>query len=225
MERRFRLLTAGLAQRLFQIHLHDIAILTMGAGNVVTPADRLVPTAHDVSDSPGIVAAHAAVEHRSSEERIQRRLRNGLRFIRFDVGGVPVATTWLVHGGGRYIDELNWLLPIGVDELWIRDVFVAPAWRGRRLFTGISAALARLDGGPPRRVWSDVDWVDTASMRAHAAAGFQSVARVRALDFRGRLRLRSPLPQWPLQITEIDPVSRWIWLHGTKLRRHEELLA
>jgi len=225
MKPRSSFFSAALMHRLFQIHLHDIAILTLPAGNVFTPPDGSVLTAHDVSDSAGIVAAHAGVEHRIPEKRMQQRLRNGLRFIRFDVGGVPAATTWLVHGGSRYIDELNWLLPIGVDELWIRDVFVAPSWRGKRLFTGIAAALVGLDGGPPRRVWSDVDWVDSASMRAHTAAGFQGVARVRALDFRGRLRLRSALPPWPLPITEIDTVSRWIWLCGEKSRRHQELLA
>ena len=225
IEPRFSLLSAALVQRFFQIHLHDIAILTMHAGNFLEPADGPAPTAHEVSNTAGIVAALAAVEHRIPERRMQQRLRNGLRFIRFDLGGVPAATTWLVHGGSRYIDELNWLLPIGAEELWIRDVFVAPAFRRNRLFTGIASALVGLDGGPPRRVWSDVDWVDTASRGAHAAAGFQSVTRVRALDFGGRLRLRSAPPAWPLAITEIDPASRWIWLHGARLRRHEELLA
>jgi hypothetical protein len=129
---------------MFQIHMHDIAILTLDAANVGALADGLAPTAHEVRDSAGVVAAHAAVEHRVPAIRIQGRLRNGLRFLRFEIGGVPVATTWVVHGGGRYIDELDWLLPISADDLWIRDVFVAPAWRRKRVLTGIAAVLAGL---------------------------------------------------------------------------------
>ena len=182
-------------------------------------------TTHNLDDAADILAAHAAVGHRISAARLQQRLRNGLRLARFDVGGLPVATTWLAGSTGRYIDELNWLLPIGAGDLWLRDVFVAPAWRGRRLFTGIAAALARPADAPARRIWSDVDWDNAPSMRAHEAAGFRVVARAKALDFWGRIRLRSALPTWPLPLTEIDPGSRWIWLHGAKLRRHQELLA
>jgi hypothetical protein len=48
---------------------------------------------------------------------------------------------------------------------------------------------------------------------------------VRALDIKGRLRLRSAVPPWPLPVSEIDAASHWIWLHGDKLHRHQELLA
>lgn len=179
---------------------------------------------HEIRDAADILAAHAAVKHRVAQGRAQQRIRHGLRFVRFDIRGVPVATSW-VASDCRYIDELNWLLPIGAGELWLRDVFVVPAWRGKRLFADITSVLARPDGGPTRRIWSDVDWINTQSMRAHEAAGFRVVARVRALDIAGRVRLRSALPRWPLPVTEIDPASRWIWLRGSRLQRHRELLA
>lgn len=209
---------------MFQIHFHDIAILARD-GRPILPASEVALLTHELHDAPSILQAHAALAYRIPERRLQQRLRNGLRFMRFDVGVVPVATTWLASCGGRYIDELNWLLPMAPGEAWVRDVFIAPAWRGKRLFSHIAAALAQHGGGPAQRVWSDVDWVNVQSMHAHAAAGFHIVARLRALDLRGRLRLRSSLPPWPLPVAEIDPASRWVWLRGATLQRHRELVA
>ncbi|MCY7315983.1 MAG: hypothetical protein LH480_10265 [Rubrivivax sp.] len=207
------------------IYLHDIAVLTRDAGGPKTTRREPSISVHEQTDAAGILAAHKAVGHHIPGRRLQQRLGNGLRFLRMDAAGAPVATTWVVGGGGRYIDELNWLLPMAPDELWVRDVFVMPSWRGRRLFADIATCLADRGDGQPRRVWSDVDWLDAASMRAHQTAGFRVVARVRALDFAGRVRLRSALPSWPLPVREIDPTSRLILLRGSRLRRHRELIA
>ncbi|MCW5611021.1 MAG: hypothetical protein KIS83_10130 [Rubrivivax sp.] len=207
------------------IYLHDVAILLREPSARVASATRPPVVASAVTDVAGILEAHERVGHRIPEQRLQRRLRNGLRFLRFDIDSRPVATTWVAGPRGRYIDELNWLLPIGQGEWWVRDVFVDSAWRGKHLFAAIAEALSRLDSDSANRVWSDVDWVNPASMRAHETAGFRVAARVRALDVGGRFRIRSRLPDWSLPVTEIDPASRWIWLRGDRLRRHQELLA
>ena len=205
------------------IYLHDVAILALDLAPALS-AKGLLASAW-LADEPAIQDALNLVGHPIKPARLQQRLRNGLRLVRFDLDGTPVATTWLASSGGRYIDELNWLLPIGAGDVWLRDVFVAPAWRGRGLFSKIVATLAWPQDGPARRIWSDVDWVNAQSMRAHKAAGFQVVARVRALDFWGRLRVRSAVPPWPMPVSEIEPASRLIWLRGGRLRRHLELLA
>lgn len=210
---------------LFPVYLHDVALLLREPAPVSESGGGVALEVRMLHDNAAIQAAHASVGHHIPDLRLQRRLRNGLRFLRLDMVGTPVATTWVAGSSGRYIDELNWLLPIGPGECWVRDVFVAPAWRGRRLFNDIAAVLSRLDGEPAGRVWSDVDWVNTQSMRAHASAGFRVIARVRALDLNGRVRWRSRLPPWPVPVTEIDPGSRGIWLRGERLRRHVELLA
>jgi len=207
------------------IHRHDVALLLFDPVRDGRPRrEAATPALKTCDDEQQILAANAELGHRVAKVMLRRRLANRLGFVAFSIDGQAVASTWLATGG-RYIDELNWLLPIGPDEFWLRDVFVAPAWRGRRLFTGIVAALAAHGDGPLRRIWSDVDWDNAPSMRAHEAAGFRVVARVRALDVAGRVRLRSALPPWPLPVTEIDPTSRWIWLRGSRLRRHLELLA
>jgi len=178
----------------------------------------------DTYERERVRAAHAALGHRVAASMMERRLANRLRFAVFLQAGTPVASTWLASGG-RYIDELNWWLPIDAEELWLRDVFVAPAWRGRRLFSALVATLAWRKDKPARRIWSDVDWDNEGSMNAHKAAGFSVVARVRAIDLGGRIRIRSALPSWPLPVDEIDPGARLIWLRGHRLRRHQELLA
>ncbi len=211
--------------RLLPIHLHDIALLRRDPATQPAPEQGPALEVHALDDEAAIQAAHASVGHRIAPQRLQRRLHNGLEFLRFDLSSVPVATTWVAGSRGRYVDELNWLLPIGGGEYWVRDVFVSPASRGQRVFNSVSAALAQRAGGPPRPVWSDVDWPHAQSMRAHASAGFSVVARVRSLDFDGRLRWRSRLPAWPLPVTEIEPASRCIWLRGDRLKRHQELIA
>ena len=185
---------------------------------------RATPVVNAVVDKNRILEAHVALGHHIGQAMLERRMANRLAFLTIAIEELPVASSWLASGG-RYIDELNWWLPIGPDELWLRDVFVAQAWRGRRLFADIVSSLAMPEHGRARRIWSDVDWINTQSMRAHEAAGFRVVARVRALDLAGRIRLRSALPPWPLQVTEIDPTSRLIWLRGRRLQRHQELLA
>jgi len=210
--------------RSLPVHLHDVAILLRDPGSGDLSRIGVGLEVQSLDDEGAIQTAHDSVGHRIPELRMQRRLRNGLRFLRFDVGGVPVATTWAA-GTGRYIDEISWLLPIGPGEWWVRDLFIAPGWRGKGLFNDIAAALSRLSDGTARRVWSDVDLVNVQSMRSHEKAGFRVIARVRALDLNGRFRVRSALPPWPLPVTEIDPASRWIWLRGQRLHRHQELLA
>lgn len=207
------------------IHRHDVALLLFDpARDGRCNLERVAPSLRICGDEQQIVATHTELGRCVAPLMVRRRIGNRLGFAVFSIDRQAVASTWLAIGG-RYIDELNWLLPTAPGEYWLRDVFVAPAWRGRRLFTGIVAALAAHGDGPPRRIWSDVDWDNAPSMRAHEAAGFHVVSRVRALDIAGRIRLRSALPPWPLPVTEIDPTSRWIWLRGSRLQRHLELLA
>jgi hypothetical protein len=207
------------------IYRHDVALEVFEperqAGGFV---GRSALAMHTVRDEREIRDAHSVLGHRISQSTLERRLANQLAFTLFSIDERPVASSWLASGG-RYIDELNWWLPIDPGDLWLRDVFVPPELRGRRLFSDLVIAVAAPEHGNTRRIWSDVDWINTQSMRAHEKAGFRIVARVRAFDIAGRIRLRSALPPWPLPVTEIDPASRWIWLRGRRLHRHQELLA
>ena len=116
-------------------------------------------------------------------------------------------------------------MPIEATEFWVRDVFIVPSQRGRGLFASLLKLLAQDKVPGCTAAWSDVDWVNQTSMRAHAKAGFGVHTRLRALDFDGRIRLRGPMPAWPLPIREIDPGKRLLLLRAALLQRHQQLLA
>jgi GNAT superfamily N-acetyltransferase len=125
----------------------------------------------------------------------------------------------------RYIDEMNLALPVAGDAFWVRDAFVAPAWRGRRVFAALVATIATEHVVPCRSVWSDVDWVNAPSMHAHRSAGFEVWTRLRALEFFGRLRLRGAAPAWDPPPYDVALGKRIVWLGGSTLRRHAALIA
>lgn len=206
------------------IHFHDIAILRRRAPSTTsTPPIRLteVPVPPTVE---AILLVHAQLGHRLRGERARGRLDNGLQFLSFAIDTAPVVSTWIATGA-RYLDELNWLLPIGSEDIWLRDVFVARAQRGQRLFVDLVERLAQGGRETRRCVWSDVDWDNRASMSAHAAAGFEVAHRVRAVELPAGVRVRSALPTWDLPVQEIRPGSRVLRLKGHVLQRHQELLA
>lgn len=209
-----------------RLYHHDIAILEcrdLRFGNAPPQDGRTVELGVEAPDA--ISRSHEALGHKVSAPRDLRRLRNGLRYIQFWQGEDLVGSTWICCDSGRYVDELNWLLPIGPREFWVRDVFIAQAHRGRGLFPAFLRLIARNHVDRCERAWSDVDWVNEASMRAHRNAGFEVSARVHALDLGGRLRWRSRLPAWALPVAEIEPSRRLLWLRGAALERHRALLA
>lgn len=213
-----RLVRLGLLPR-----QHDIALLR----RTVTEDDREPPPPLQqrvvVPQESAIVEMHAALGHRIAATVLERRLRHGLPFVVYEADGQAVGSAWLVRGQ-RYVDELGWLFPIGDDEVWLRDVFVKPALRGRRVFSAIVASLISRDGAACQGLWSDVDWDNAASINAHRAAGFQVVARCRAWHWHSRI-LRGHPPRWPLAVLEIEARSRCLDLGPARLARHQSLLA
>jgi GNAT superfamily N-acetyltransferase len=211
---------------------HDIAILQAPVDALVAAAERQTAVTRDAlravpwsaSDSREILRLHDDMGHRLSPKRLDQRFGNGLRFFTFEAGADLVGSTWAAVGDGRYVDELNWFLPIRPTEFWVRDVFVVPRRRGGGLLSAFLHAVAQ-QVPQCSAAWSDVDWIHKASLRAHLKAGFSLHARVRALDLNGRWRLRSPLPPWHLPVSEIDPHRRWVSLTGPVLRRHQGLIA
>jgi GNAT superfamily N-acetyltransferase len=205
---------------------HDLALLEARRFPAGTPPpaalrlEELLPPQLDT-----VLQTYRDLGHRHPEGRPQRRFANGLRFGRLWLGETVVATTWVAHGVHRYIDELNWRLPMRDDQFWVRDVFVAPAWRGQRLFGHLLQLVATQWLPRFHSAWSDVDWDNAASIKAHLAAGFEVRHRVRSLDFNGRLRLRDPLVPWPGVVAALRPASRWVWLGGGERRQHLDWVA
>ena len=205
---------------------HDLALLQascLTAVEVPTPGLRLEELR--AGQMGEVAQTYRALEHRHPAGRPERRFANGLRFGRLWLGERIAGSLWVVHDGHRYVDEMNWRLPVGPRQFWLRDVFIAPALRGQRLFLQMLHLVARQWLAEFECAWSDVDWDNAASMQAHRAAGFVVRHRVRAIDLDGRLRWRDPLVPWPAPIEALEPSRRLLWLRGERLRRHEDWVA
>ncbi len=212
-----------------QFFLHDVAVLMAARPADPSSPGRLAREIQSVElrldQADRILQLHQSMSHRMSQTRMDQRFRNGLRYFAFFHDERLLGSTWAAIGNGRYVDEVNWFLPIKPTEFWVRDIFIVPSHRGQGLFPCFLKLIAQRHVPGCTAAWSDVDWVNKASLRAHTKAGFTLYSRMRALDFDGRVRLRGPLPNWPIDVTEIDPGRRLLLMRGALLQRHQELLA
>lgn len=176
-----------------------------------------------VGDIPRILADTCAHGEPRSRERLAARFDHGLRHFVLEHDGRSVAWSWLAAGVPRYIDELCWQVPMSDAQAWVRDIFVVPSRRGRRLFGALlGAATRRL--GRPIEYFSDVDRANRASLRAHAAAGFVPCASVVACQA-AALRLRPRPPAALPGIHAVRPSRRVLWLRPEERRWHDRHIA
>lgn len=208
------------------LQIHDIAILSahapLIAGN--TPSDlELGELLHN--QIAEIIEAHSRLGRKISSERIERRFKHGLRFFLLWKGDALVGSTWAVSDSDRYIDEFAWSLPLRPDEIWLRDVFIAPKARGNKLFTHMTKLMTYTVNPGCTKIWSDVDWKNKPSMRAHLGAGFQIWKRSRAIVFADRLLLRAHIGNWHLPIAHLAPDLRALWWSDDLRTQHESLIA
>jgi len=208
-----------------RVRLHDIAILRATSDAFGDVPGGLTVTELTDSQVDDVHSAYSAIGHNVAADRVSRRFRNGLKFFQLWSGDSLAGTTWIVAGSGRYLDEIGWLLPLRKEELWVRDVFISPAFRGQRLLSSFLALIVAQHWPGCLWVWSDVDRRNRPSIRAHSNAGFQIRAQVRALDVAGRVLVRSPVTSWDEPVTEVEPQRRVLWLRGDRLQRHLELIA
>ena len=205
---------------------HDLALLqaqTLTPITLPTPGLRLEELT--AGQTEALETTYRELGHRHPAGRSQQRFANGLRFGRLWFGERLAGSLWVAQGTHRYIDEMNWRLWVPAHQFWLRDVFIAPAFRGQRLFLQLLHLVAEEWLPGFECAWSDVDWDNAESMGAHINAGFQVRHRVRALDFNGKLRWRDPLVPWPSLVSDLHPERRWLWLAGEAQRRHLEWVA
>lgn len=202
------------------IELHDVQILRRPAGHAAArplPAGvRIVELG--VDDTATICANARRHGQVRSEQRMAARFGHGLRHFMLVQDAQAIAWTWLAAGVPRYVDELCWLIPMAPRQAWVRDAFVAPAQRGRRLLAVmLDATEAHLGGGI--EYFSDVEAGNVPSLRAHAATGFVPCARVRAAaTAKWCLRPTPPASLPPVQA--IHPSRRLLWLDADVRRWH-----
>ncbi|HEX9189139.1 MAG TPA: GNAT family N-acetyltransferase [Vicinamibacteria bacterium] len=151
------------------------------------------PPAGDLAD-PGrdaaiILALNDGVGRRLSAATVATRLDRGLRYCALFEEGRAVATTWILPAGERFLEELGAGFPVPHDGLWLRDVWVPPAERGKGRFARLLDAVRRRWPDRPA-LWSDVRHGNARSLRAHLAYGFEAGGRYEAVHIFARVLLR-----------------------------------
>jgi GNAT superfamily N-acetyltransferase len=141
-----------------------------------------------------------AFDRRTSEAVIQARFGHGLSFHILREEGRPVASTWIVPRGERFVEEIGLGLAVAEGTLWLRDVFVAPAERGRGLF---ALLLNGLHNHRPATaaLWSDLRRGNRPSLHAHLRYGFDPVARFEVVHLWSRCMIRL---RWPRGLPAIS---------------------
>lgn len=132
------------------------------------------------ADLDSLIAAYRANGMSGKPDRMLTRYRHGMRCFGIREGDELVAWFWALHGVPRYMDELAWQLPLTESQVWLRDAFVAPKRRGRRLLVAMMGQGMTVES-TPMEYFSDVSVSNRPSLRAHHAMGFSRFATVRSL--------------------------------------------
>lgn len=211
---------------MFHLSYHNILILR--ADTTQAPREEV----HDLysrellhDQAHEVLNSYNALNHRITEDRIAKRFNNGLRFIQLWRNSELLGFTWIVVNGGRYIDEAGYNLDIRNSEFWVRDVYVSPSARGQRMFSKLMQLISTVHVPGCTVIWSDVDWDNNPSLKAHYSYGFKAWARVRSLKFRHQFIIRSSPPPWQSPITTLKPKHSLLFLDRDTVRTHNSLIA
>ncbi len=173
----------------------------------------------ELSDVTEILADCSAAGRPAQAARAEQRLRRGLKFCSYRVHGAVVANAWVALGSERFLDEAMLVFGLGPDMACLRDVFVSPQSRGRRIFARLVEAIS---AGPCHGIsllWSCVEADNQASVKAHRNAGFHVAGRVVALTVADRLMWRRADLPAELECRDFEPERHWIWL-GHRAREY-----
>jgi hypothetical protein len=171
-------------------------------------------------DVQRIMELNQATGHATTEQRVRLRLRHGLRFYASTVRGIPVATTWIVPQGQRFFDECGYALRVPADDLWIRDMHVAPWSKGRRVFSAFLDHIVKTYHPEVRHLWSDIEAHTPASLRAHRNYGFQPVCTLKVLHVAGSLMMRT-LPRAPASCADGFKLPARVLATGPRYRTYK----
>ena len=146
-----------------------------------------------IQESPGAGEAEPAW-HREAHAR----LAAGQACAVVRAQGTVVAYCWATTFPAP-VEEIGCHVVPGGDEVYLYDAYTAPAWRGRRLFPAMLAALMRLARSRgKRRALIFVLASNFASARAIEHAGFE------------RFQVVSRVEAWR---------ARWLWWRGPRAAR------
>ena len=142
-------------------------------------------------DLRSIMESCTATKQGAADAQVSYRLERGLKFYAAMVDDKPVATTWMVPPGQRFVDEIGYMLAVPKSSLWLRDIYVAETARGRRIFAAFLESILAVYHPTVQTLWSDIDSSSVASARAHKSYGFEVIDSLAALHVAQLLMIRS----------------------------------
>jgi len=176
----------------------------------------------ELGDRPeAVIETYRALGRAVPETWLRRRCDLGQRFFVLRDGDQVLATTFVLAGGERFLDEFAQGLAMPAASFWLRDVYVVPARRGERLFgTLLDAVLARRFPDT-RELLSDVRRDDAPSLRAHRRYGFEECGAVESWHLAQRVMWRSSRVPSLRPATDFAPGQR-IFATGAAFRHFSE---
>lgn len=126
------------------------------------------------------------------ESRFRKRFDKGMRYYELRQNDKLLGTAWFHPSGYRYIDEMGYLIPVPKNNIWLRDLFIAPDYRGMGLFSRIVNMALNQYYPHVTTVMSDTEMCNKASMAAHNKCGFKVMGSIRAVHVANYFMLRDP---------------------------------
>lgn len=204
-----------------------IVLLRREAGspgdNPLAPGQQFVEL--EMGDEARLSKVYRQQGRTGDPARLRRRFEHGFRCFAIEEGDEVIAWFWALHGIPRYFDELGWLFPLDKTQVWLRDAYVVPQRRGRRLLLAMMAIGSTVESAPLEYL-SDVSYINRPSLRAHRTMGFKPFATVYGLMLGGRLLWRSlPPPALRPEPTALHPHKRLLWLSAEERAWHRTQIA
>jgi len=193
-----------------------------GSGSPLAPGQRVVELG--MGDAERLSKIYRQQGRTGDPARLRRRFEHGFRCFAMEEEGEVIAWVWALHGIPRYFDEMGWLFPLDKTQVWLRDAYVLPHRRGRRVLSSMMAVGGTLEPTPLEYL-SDVSFLNLPSLRAHRTMGFKPFATVRSLMLGGRLLWRSLPPASMPQPAALHPHKRMVWLSAEERAWHRTRIA
>ena len=124
------------------------------------------------------------------DTRMASRLAHKMKFYAAFDGSRVIAYCWLHSESYRFFDEIACHVGHGKNDLWLRDVYVVPEMRGKKLFSKFIEEVIYSYYPDANNLYSDVFQNNSPSLRAHLNLGLEIIGRVQYVMLFKRFLLR-----------------------------------
>ena len=178
------------------------------------------------SCDPDIHSIYLKMNAFISQEMLSARCKHGMQFyeLKNTKTNETVAFTWIIQGD-RFIDEAGYHIKLKQGALWVRDINVAPQYRGQRIFSVFLNTIINRFFSDSYEVFSDVEPNNKPSIRAHLNYGFVVVDSLKVLRLARIIIIRIKILEQSYGLCGIKPGSRWLFTGRDYYEYRENYLA